>query len=765
MEERLLIDGDAAADNARWSPSPSPSSSPEPDFDTFDCFESHSLVRRLEIRSRTPTFFKHRALLRWLLISLVSFTMALVALCVWALSHSLQRYRFAAVDRLIRQGFVVAPIAVQCTMAAAFVGVASALVAYVEPMAAGSGIPQVKCILNGLKVPRVVRVKTLLVKAIGVSLSVAAGLPLGIEGPMIHCGAVCGAAVSQGRSAVAGIDTSCTKYNGEFRNDKEKREFVSAGAAAGVANAFGAPIGGVLFALEEGSSFWNQKLTWRTFFCSMMSYFFLALFTSAVSDDRHWGKLSDSSMFTFGDFTSNGQNVFSYSAYELPLFIGMGAVGGLAGAAFNECNRRLTVWRQAHVRSPARRIAECTATAAVFALVAFVACLAVRPACVGIGREHEQYARQLVQFYCAHGQFSPRASILLVPFDSAVKLLFHTSVTFDTADLVVVFLVVFVAACWCYGMAIPSGLFIPCLLAGACFGRLVGQVVHENAALPTVDPGTYSLIGAAAVLGGMARMTISLTVILIEATGDIQYGLPIMATLMTARWVGGYFNEGLYDIQIHLNGWQFLDFDPPPVAQYLLAADIMSPDPVSFREVETVGRVVDVLRSCSHNGFPVVGPDGDGAFRGLIPRKHLTVLLQHRQYGDAPLLRDQDMEQSYPRYPSIEDVTISDSERDLEMDLRPYMDPAPYVCQQISPVSTVFRLYRTMGLRHIPVVTPTNHVAGMITRKDLTHIIFRRQLRELVEDQQQQEHLDRHDDVTQYEFVRSFLRRHSQAGL
>jgi chloride channel 7 len=45
-----------------------------------------------------------------------------------------------------------------------------------QPVAAGSGIPQVKCYLNGVKVPRVVRIKTLVVKAVGVITSVVGGL-------------------------------------------------------------------------------------------------------------------------------------------------------------------------------------------------------------------------------------------------------------------------------------------------------------------------------------------------------------------------------------------------------------------------------------------------------------------------------------------------------------------------------------------------------------------------------------------------------------
>lgn len=58
-----------------------------------------------------------------------------------------------------------------------------------------------------------------------------------------------------------------------------------------------------------------------------------------------------------------------------------------------------------------------------------------------------------------------------------------------------------------------------------------------------VDPGKYALLGAAAQLGGVVRMTISLTAILIESTQGISFGLPVIIVLIMAKWVGDFFNE------------------------------------------------------------------------------------------------------------------------------------------------------------------------------------------------------------------------------
>lgn len=72
-----------------------------------------------------------------------------------------------------------------------------------------------------------------------------------------------------------------------------------------------------------------------------------------------------------------------------------------------------------------------------------------------------------------------------------------------------------------YGMSISSGIFIPTLLTGAAWGRIVGTLLYRCfPGMDWGDVGKYSLIGASAQLSGTIRLTYSLTAIILEATGS-----------------------------------------------------------------------------------------------------------------------------------------------------------------------------------------------------------------------------------------------------
>ena len=95
-------------------------------------------------------------------------------------------------------------------------GLAAGLLCVLVPLAAGSGIPEIKAFLNGISLRGLVRIRVLLAKVVGVCFSVSSGIPIGKEGPMIHIGSIIGAALSQGKSLTWGFDTSWTKFQ-DFR--------------------------------------------------------------------------------------------------------------------------------------------------------------------------------------------------------------------------------------------------------------------------------------------------------------------------------------------------------------------------------------------------------------------------------------------------------------------------------------------------------------------------------------------------------------------
>ena len=636
---------------------------------------------------------------------------------------TLSNLKFSVVSHFLRdaveKGTMTVPLLMWLLFGAVLVLIPAVMVAFLEPVAAGSGIPQIKCYLNGVKIPRVVRIQTLICKAVGVMFSVAGGLAIGKEGPMIHSGAVIAAGISQGASKSLNFDCKVFEY---FRHDHEKRDFVSGGAAAGVAAAFGSPVGGVLFSLEEGASFWNQALTWRVLFSAMISTFTLNFALSWYHG--HFGQLSYPSLVNFGVF--NGR---PYNWYELPIFCVMGAIGGLLGALFNAVNYRITIFRLKYLHRPIVKVLEAIVVAILSAGCCFTLLYWCTTCTADTGILSAEEKTSGLQMYCNDGEFNVMSTLTFVTPEAAVKGLFHSpGGTFSIPILLCFALVYYILACWTYGLSVPSGLFIPSILIGAAWGRAVGIMLESFVGHAMwVDAGKYAFMGAAANLGGVVRMTISLTVILMEATQSVTYGLPLMLILMTAKFVGDIFNEGIYDLHIHIQSVPILGWEPPQLAHQVKARQVMNSPAVTLKPVETVDNLYYTLKNPNvrHSGFPVT-QQYTSHLHGLILRDHLLILLQKKIFkelqseGDSEeTLKVKDLRDVYPRFPTIDDIDESIVGKNYTINLTPYMNPAPYSVADGSSLNKVFTLFRALGLRHLTVVNGYNEVVGMVTRKDL----------------------------------------------
>ena len=126
---------------------------------------------------------------------------------------------------------------------------AGILTTYYGPGASGSGVAELIGYMNGINYPDFIGINTLITKAVGVTFAVTGKLCVGKEGPLAHIGAIVGLSVLY----IPGLGF-------EFlRNEDKKRQFVAAGASAGVSAAFGAPIGGALFCYEmsKPNTFWK----------------------------------------------------------------------------------------------------------------------------------------------------------------------------------------------------------------------------------------------------------------------------------------------------------------------------------------------------------------------------------------------------------------------------------------------------------------------------------------------------------------------------
>ena len=91
-------------------------------------------------------------------------------------------------------------------------------------------------------------------------------------------------------------------------------------------------------------------------------------------------------------------------------------------------------------------------------------------------------------------------------------------------------------------------------------------------------------------------------------------------------------------------------------------------------------------------------------------------------FGEPPseTLRWESFEQLYPRYVDVKDVHLTAEQREMWVDLSPYLNPSPYSIQASASLGRTFRLFRTLGLRHLCVMdTIHGDMIGIITRRNL----------------------------------------------
>jgi chloride channel 7 len=253
---------------------------------------------------------------------------------------------------------------------------------------------------------------------------------------------------------------------------------------------------------------------------------------------------------------------------------------------------------------------------------------------------------------CPAGEYSELATLLHSGQEELVKHLLSRDDDGDDAfpslETLAVFLPLYFAmAVAALGLAVPAGNFIPALTIGAALGRLEATLLLRAGIIHRDYVGHYALVGAAAALGGVTRMTMTIAVILAEVTDDVVTLPACMLALAVARLVGDILSSSFDHGMIELLRVPFLHECPPRIFEVLTAKDVMASQPMRLLEVTTVRDIVHVLRASTHNGFPIVcgscisysiSKDSSGVVLvGLILRRQLLVLLTDRVWQQQML--------------------------------------------------------------------------------------------------------------------------------
>ncbi|KAK6080005.1 voltage gated chloride channel [Seiridium cupressi] len=550
--------------------------------------------------------------------------------------------------------------------------------------AAGSGVAEVRVILSGFVLHGFLGFKTLVIKSAGLILSVASGLSLGKEGPYVHI-ATC-------------IGNICCRLFAKYdQNDGKRREVLSAAAAAGVVVAFGAPLGGVLFGLEEVAYFFPAKTLFRTFFCCI---------TAALSL-KFLNPYGTHKIVMF-----EVRYKVDWQYFELVSFILVGILGGAAGALFIKASRKWAVtFRKIRVIKKYPMV-EVVLVALVTGLIGYWNPLTKLP------------VAKLLLNLAAPCDDDTRDSLGLCPDEigeipGIMRLLL-------AAFLIKGFLTIIT-----FGIKVPAGIYVPSMVVGGLMGRIVGHATqwlvlrfpHASlwgtcpvyAQATCIQPGVYALIAAGSTMCGVTRLSVTLAVILFELTGSLDYVLPFSLAILVAKWTADAMEPlSIYDLLTEMNSYPFLNNKHKPIFTSDLedilprrvrrerVIDITNSPLVPASELRTK---LELLHKAGEldGGLPILR---DGILVGLIPAPDLEYALDKLpDEGSALCLM--------ANVPSIDDD--EDDERD-PTDFTPYIDPAPVALDIRSPMDLVYECFVKLGLRYICVLKDGRY-AGMTHKK------------------------------------------------
>lgn len=325
-----------------------------------------------------------------------------------------------------------------------------------EPMCTGSGIPQIKGILQGDMSMRWFSV--LWSKIIGGVLAIGAGMSLGREGPSVQIGACVGQGLSQ---------TS-------RRTGFESRILMTAGAGAGLAAAFNAPLAGVIFGLEE-----MQK----TISPALLLTGITASITAATVTEVVFGM---SPVFSMGYLLPLPLNLFD-------VLVAAGIVIGLLGRLFNIA---LAYSLNTYSRLGLSGMKKPLVPLVLAGILGFVL-----PEILGGGN-------------------------LLV--DSLVV------TDYTIGFLCLLFVGKFLFTMICFGSGVPGGIFLPMLVLGAAGGAVLAKLLVLAGLLPAMYYADIIVFGMAAYFSSVVKSPVTGSILILEMTGSFQHMLALLVVSLTA---------------------------------------------------------------------------------------------------------------------------------------------------------------------------------------------------------------------------------------